>query len=163
MMDQTVVAQIAELERMPIDELRKKWKYLYGKTSPASSNRRQLVARLAYRIQELAYGGLSREARERLEKIAGMSVSGRKTHRRDPNLPVPGTKLIREWQGGRIEVTVLETGFECEGKRYRSLSAIAATITGTKWNGWEFFGLRPRKKSRKSASSGRAKAAEDTQ
>jgi hypothetical protein len=143
-MGKTIVAQIAELECMPVKELRTKWEALFDASPPASSNRKQMVARLSYRIQELALGGLSREARERLETIAGteMPDGNGKPMRHDSGLPVPGTKLVREWQGQRIEVTVLEKGFECGGKRYRSLSAIASAITGTKWNGWEFFGLR---------------------
>jgi len=102
------------------------------KFSKNSPNKKQLTIRLAYRIQELAFGGLSREAREKLEKLAGMSASGIDggSTARDPDKPMVGTKFIREWQGARVEVTALEEGFEYAGKQYRSLSAIATKITG---------------------------------
>ncbi len=144
-MARTLVAQVAELNRMSFEELRKKWEALYAGPPPNSSNRKQLLARLAYRIQELAFGGLSREARDKLDKMAEVdSFIGvnNKSAGRDTSIAIPGTKLIREWQGKRIEVTALEKGFEYAGKRYRSLTAIATEITGTKWNGPDFFGLR---------------------
>ncbi len=144
-MARALVAQISELNRMPFEELRKKWEALYDGPSPNSSNRKQMVARLAYRIQELAFGGLSREARDNLDKIAEVDSfigENNKPTGRNTSVAVPGTKLIREWQGKRIEVTTLEKGFEYAGKRYRSLTAIATEITGTKWNGPDFFGLR---------------------
>ncbi len=143
-MARSVVAQVSELNRMPFEELRKKWEAICDGPLPSRSNRKQVVARLAYRIQELAFGGLSREARDKLDQIAEMdyalSANG-KTNSRNSGLPVPGTKFIREWQGRRVEVTALEKGFEYGGKRYRSLTAIATELTGTKWNGRHFFGL----------------------
>ncbi len=60
----------------------------------------------------------------------------------DPRRPVAGTRLVREWNGTEHTVTVLRDGFDFEGRKYQSLSAIARTITGTRWNGWRFFGLR---------------------
>lgn len=151
-MEKSIVGQIAALDGMDMDGLRQKWEALFEMPPPYSSNRKQMVARLAYRIQELTYGGLSTRTRKRLDEIAeaGEGNGGRKS-RNDPNHPVPGTRLIREWQGVRYEATVLEKGFEYAGRRYRSLSAIATAITGTKWNGPEFFGLR---QSRKGAVNG---------
>lgn len=112
--ERSTVAQVADLERLPMDGLRAKWEALYDTPPPGSANRKQMIARLAYRIQELVYGGLSRETKDALERMgstecaAGTSPSAS----RDPNLLVPGTRLIREWQGRRIEVTVLDKGFE---------------------------------------------------
>ena len=149
-MVKSVVAQVAELEHLPIETLRAKWQTLFNSDPPNSPNKKQLIIRLAYRIQELAFGGLSRGAREKLEKLAGMSASGIDggSTARDSDKPVPGTKFIREWQGARVEVTALEEGFEYAGKKYRSLSAIASEITGTKWNGPDFFGLRRKETSK---------------
>lgn len=146
-MDASVVAQVTELEHLPITALREKWKALFSAVPPRFCNRKHLVGRLAYRIQELAYGGLSREARQQLNQLADgidSRQTGDKNRQRNPDTPLTGTRLIREWQGCRYEVTALDSGFEYAGKRYRSLSAIATAITGTKWNGPVFFGLRRR-------------------
>jgi hypothetical protein len=153
-----MVAQITELERLPIEALRQKWGALFNTDPPGSSNRKQLVARLAYRIQELVYGGLSQEARDKLDQLAGMQAPAATSTVRDPDQPIPGTKLRREWKGVPQEVTVLDSGFEYAGKRYRSLSAIATAITGTKWNGPEFFGLRQRVDTDNSSSTRRTTA-----
>jgi hypothetical protein len=85
------------------------------------------------------------ETRDQMNGIldgAGYDEMGRKGCVKKPACPVPGTLLIREWRGGRHEVTALENGFEYGGRKFRSLSAIAFHITGTKWNGPAFFGAR---------------------
>ena len=143
-MGRSMVAQVAELEGMTLEQLREKWNALYNTAPPVTSSRQQLVGRLAYRLQELVYGGLSDETKAKLEALGRVAMGMGKRESRNPDQPVPGTKLIREWQGERKEVTVLESGFEYAGKTYRSLSAIATEITGTKWNGPDFFGLRRR-------------------
>jgi hypothetical protein len=110
-----------------------------------------MIRRLAYRIQELAYGGLSDETKAELERIAEEDErqrQGARAERRKPKdtHPTPGTRLVREWNGRRFEVTATEGGFEYSGRKYRSLSAIAKAITGAHWSGPQFFGLRtPRK------------------
>ena len=122
---------------------------LYGTESP-SYNRAHIVKRLAYRIQELAYGGLSEATRDQLrEHLENERLDTetervtRMTRRQTKNgVPVVGTRIVRDWHGERHEVTVVQGGFEYEGRRYRSLSAIARAITGTRWNGPAFFGLR---------------------
>lgn len=152
-MAKSIVAQVVELNNMSMEGLREKWEALFETKPPDNPNRRQLVAKLAYRLQELTFGGLSKDAREKLEKIAEFDlppVAGKKLAR-PANKPIPGTRYVREWQGMRIEVTALDSGFEYEGKSYRSLSAIATEVTGTKWNGLEFFGLRSKKKGTKNA------------
>jgi len=104
-----------------------------------------MMKRLAYRIQELAYSELPGETHDQLDRIlggAGYDEMGRKDCVKMQTGPVPGTLLIREWKGSRHEVTALESGFEFRGRRYRSLSAVAFHITGTKWNGPAFFGVR---------------------
>jgi hypothetical protein len=123
--------------------LKQQWRDLF-ETEPPPYNRRFLESRLAYRIQELAYGGLKPETIERLEALGEQLASGKSpTHPRDSaNRPISGTRLIREWQGVEHCVTVRDHDYEYQGRPYKSLSAVARAIAGTRWNGWVFFGLR---------------------
>lgn len=103
---------------------------------------------MAYRIKELTYGGPDRETRRMLDLLAD-DVGGtltRKSQIADPCNPVVGTRLIREWNGVEHTITVLRDGFDWQGRPYKSLSAIARAITGTRWNGYRFFGLLERKR-----------------
>jgi len=141
-----ILRQLADLDDLPTGELKSRWRALYGK-DPPRFNRQFLIKRLAYRIQELAYGGLSDELRGRMDRLLddeGYNEIGVKTGKRKPNSdkPIPGTLLIREWDGERHQVNVQQDGFEYRGMPYRSLSAVARKITGTRWNGPAFFGLR---------------------
>ena len=142
-----VLARLAALKTMSVKQLKTEWQVLFD--APAPNNSRSfLEGRLAYRIQELAYGGPDRDTRRMLDLLAD-EVDGtltRKSQIADPRNPVVGTKLIREWDGVAHTVTVLEEGFEWDGRRYKSLSAVARAITGTRWNGYRFFGLRERKR-----------------
>ena len=138
----TVLAQLAALKAAPIAELKRKWRDLF-EGEPPPYNRRFLEHRLGYRIQELAYGGLSAETLERLDAIAD-ELEGKTPRRRTAlnNRPIAGTRLVREWRGAEHSVTVRHEGFEYQGRPYQSLSAIARHITGTRWNGLVFFGLK---------------------
>jgi len=141
-MTDTVLAQLNALKTLPIAELKAKWRDLYDREPPAF-NRRYLESRLAYRIQELAYGGLKPETRARLDALAdALDREGTVKRRAAGDRPVAGTRLLREWQGVEHAVTVLDDGYDWQGRRYKSLSAVARAITGTRWNGWTFFGLR---------------------
>jgi hypothetical protein len=144
-MTDTVLAQLAALKSTPIAQLKERWRDLYGKEPPPFS-RSYIESRLAYRIQELAYGGLKPETRARLEALGEQLDGGNIVLRRirADSRPLSGTQLIREWQGVQHVVTVRADDFEFEGRPYRSLSAVARHITGTRWNGWTFFGLRRR-------------------
>jgi hypothetical protein len=145
-MSDSVLAQLAALKTAPVADLKAKWRSLFER-EPPSYNRRFLESRLAYRIQELAYGGLSEETLERLEALAD-ELEG-KTSRRSSllnNRPIAGTRLIREWNGVEHCVTVRNSDFEYQGRPYKSLSAIAKHITGTQWNGLIFFGLKNTRK-----------------
>lgn len=142
-MSQSVVAQVTALQGASLQKLRERWKALFGSEAPKRYKRPDLVKRLAYRIQEIALGGLSQDRRKQLEEIAA-GESGRK--RRNGAAPPIGTRLAREWEGERHEVNVTKEGFEYRGKPYKSLSAIARSITGTRWNGPAFFGLRKQRK-----------------
>ncbi len=142
-----ILARLAALKNMTVNELKAEWQALFDAPAPNNS-RTFLESRLAYRIQELTYGGPDKQTRRLLDLLAD-EVEGtltRKAQSADPRNPVVGTKLIREWDGIAHTVTVLKEGFEWGGQRYKSLSAVARSITGTRWNGYRFFGLRERKR-----------------
>ena len=140
---QDVPARLAALPSADIRDLKEQWRNLFG-TEPPPYNRRFLERRIAYRIQELAYGGLKPETIARLEalgeQIDGSNITLRRI--RQDQRPIAGTRLLREYQGVEHVVTVTRDGYEYQGRPYQSLSAIARAITGTRWNGWMFFGLR---------------------
>lgn len=148
-----VLRQIAELQHLPMPELTERWRVLMG-TDPPSYNRPFLLKRLIYRVQELAYGGLPMSAYQEMDRAlteAGYDELGatmvpgnakKRAPHRKPGIPVVGTQLVREWNGGRYAVLVTREGFEFEGRPYKSLTAITKIITGTHWNGPKFFGLR---------------------
>jgi|ERR1035441_3046413 hypothetical protein len=130
------------LPTMSKDALSALWQQLYE--SPSSHQlRRQLMIRiLAYRIQEQAFRGLNPSAHQRLRQMA-------RALERDPAAEIsdapsfkPGTRLIRQWQDQTHVVTVKEKGYEYQGSNYRSLSEVARLITGTRWSGPSFFGLK---------------------
>jgi hypothetical protein len=145
-MTDTILAQLAALKRMPTPDLKRKWRELFD-TEPPPYNRRYLESRVAYRIQELAYGGLKPATIERLEALGERLDGGDSAKRkvRTDNRPIAGTQLVREWQGSEHRVTVRADDFEYQGRPYRSLSAISRAITGTRWNGLIFFGLKNHK------------------
>src|ERR1700734_2994327 len=133
-MPDTVLAQLAALKTGPVADLKQKWRDLFDR-EPPPYNRRFLENRLAYRIQELAYGGLTEETLERLEALAD-ELDGKTPRRRSAleTRPIAGTRLVREWKGREHCVTVRQKDFEYQGRPYKSLSAIARHITGTRWN-----------------------------
>lgn len=140
--ERSVIHQIDELHRLPLSALRKKWTDLFG-LDPGRLPKQYLIRRLAYRIQELTYGGLSREARE---KLRAWAESPEKMQKKTPREKIdlqPGTRLLRDWHGQRHEVIVQDDGFLFRGKTYRSLSAVARAITGRHCGGRRFFGLQP--------------------
>ena len=144
-MNNSVLAQVSALPGKSAAELKQMWRDLYDREPPAY-NRQFLIKRLAYRLQELAYGGLSARAEAKLKALAEEEekrLKG-KAPRRIAR-PIAGTRLVREWKGVEHHVTVLDDGFEYRGRRYTSLSAIARAITGTRWNGPMFFGMRSSK------------------
>ena len=141
-----IPARLAALKAMSTPDLKAQWRELFD-AEPPLYNRRFLESRLAYRIQELAYGGLKPETVRRLERLGEELDGGKRDTRRirADIRPIAGTRLIREWQGVEHAVTVTADGFEWQGRPYKSLSAIARAITGTRWNGWVFFGLKGRR------------------
>ncbi len=139
-----VLARLAALKTATTPALKQEWRVLFG-AEPPPYNRRFLESRLAYRVQELAFGGLKPETVARLEALGEQFSGGKVTVRRTHgDRPLAGTRLVREYQGVPHTVTVRTDGFEYQGRPYKSLSAIARHITGTRWNGILFFGLRSR-------------------
>jgi hypothetical protein len=138
-----IPTRLAALKTTPTPGLKQQWRELFA-SEPPPFNRRYLESRLAYRIQELTYGGLKPKTIKRLDALGEQLDGGdRKKNRvRADQTPIVGTRLIRDWQGVEQIVAVTQDGFKWQGRPYRSLSAIARAITGTRWNGWVFFGLK---------------------
>lgn len=133
------LAALTGLEREKLLEL---WRQLFDRPTPPNLRKEVLVRLLGYRIQERAFGGLSQNALKRLRQLAKIFAAD--PHASLPDVPSikPCTRLIRSWQGQIHQVTVTDRGYEYNGKRYGSLSEIARLITGTRWSGPLFFGLR---------------------
>ena len=133
--DESVRRQLLTLAGMTRPQLCDKWRDLYG-SEPPNSSREFLRRRLAYRIQEIMYGGLDPALKAAL--TVGNAPVKPTSALRD------GTKIVREWHGREYEVIVRGEKYEYNGKLYRSLSGVARAITNTNWNGNEFFGIRKR-------------------
>ncbi len=134
----SVLRQLAALQKMSLRDLQEKWKDLYG-TEPPNYGSKFLTKRLSHRIQELFYGGLSEKIKEKI-KLAGKAEEQKKKSNKR-GFVLPGTRFVRDWNDKRYEVVAHEDGFELDGRKFRSLSAVATEITGTRWNGRKFFGL----------------------
>jgi len=160
-MEQAITDEVERLATMPVQQLRARYREVYGEDS-SSSHQQHLVRRIAWRLQVLAQGDLTERAERRAREIAndadlkmqvprawaGNAGASVPPSRRDRRLPVAGTVMRRAYQERSVEVKVLAEGFEYEGQRYESLSAVARAITGTRWNGLLFFGLTKRRKTK---------------
>lgn len=142
MMSSLADRKLAELQGLDTPSLRSLWEEAYGRPPPKSLRRDLLVRALAYHVQEQAYGGLRKAARKQLARLAENGSGKTVPPKPAPARLKPGTRLLREWGGVVHQVTVLEDGFEHRGTRYTSLSQIAREITGARWSGPRFFGLR---------------------
>ncbi len=135
-----VADRLARLETLDVGAMRQEWRRLH-RTEPPRLSRDLMTRALAYRIQEIAFGGLSKATLRRLASLAAEFESdGRIATPAQPRIK-PGARLVREWHGRTHAVVVTEEGFEFEGKLYRSLTGIAREITGAAWSGPRFFGL----------------------
>ena len=152
----TIPEEIEELRALTVPELTTRYRELFGK-DPRVKNRSWLWRRIAWKIQEIRFGGLTAVAKRRLEElIAELDLPAEeRTVPRAPGLRgqsprtiAVGTTLVRTWRRRDVCVRVVEKGFEYEGQIYESLSAVAKAITGSHWNGRLFFGLTERKKRR---------------
>jgi hypothetical protein len=138
---EALAAEIASVSKLGIDELRECWKAMYGKAPSREIGRSFLTRAIAYRLQERAYGGLKPSTSRLLARAVEETVTG-SSKRAQTRMAQSGTILIREWQGTAHRVTMLDDGVSFNGKRYRSLSEVAREITGSRWSGPRFFGLR---------------------
>jgi hypothetical protein len=133
---------LSRLPTLDIGELRQQWRGLHKTQPPANFSRELLLRAVAYRMQEVALGGLRPARHRQLRQIAQqLNETGAANTPPSPGLK-PGTRLIREWQGRTYDVLVLDGGFSWQNTRYRSLSALARKITGTARSGPLFFGLK---------------------
>ena len=137
-----LTAEIAGLSKSSIKDLRERWKILYGKEPSGHFGRSFLTRAIAYRLQERAYGGLKPSTCRLLARVAQETATGSSPKKPQSRKAQSGTILIREWQGRAHRVTMLDDGVSFDGKRYRSLSEVAREITGSRWSGPRFFGLR---------------------
>ena len=160
-MNASIPTQITRLKAMTVGQLRVEWERLYGEPT-RSRNRQYLWRRLAWRIQELQFGGLPETAKARILEIApttfersqvppgfspvtgGGSTTPRHHTTRDPRLPSPGSTIVREYRGQTLRLNVRDDGFELGGVHYDSLSEAARVVTGQRWNGPLFWGLSKR-------------------
>jgi len=145
--------EIVRLRGLELTDLRKIWEDHYGLPVPKTLRREMLVRSILWQIQAKAFGGLNPATRKYLVKVADAARSPAAKTPAPPLRIRAGTRLIRDWQNRTHTVTALEEGFEWQGKRYRSLSQIARSITGTRWNGPVFFGVKrkptPQQKARR--------------
>ena len=159
--------EIVEIAGLSLDDLRIRWRNVCGRLAPAHISRAQLARILAYRVQAQSFGNLDRNTTRALERWSepverkkpnGQTIAGAPGESADissaperrttePLILKPGTLLTREWQGWMETVMVVPDGFAWNGEMYASLSAVAQSITGTKWNGHRFFGVRPQDRS----------------
>ena len=141
-MDKPFKEQISGLSKLSRPELVVRFRHIFRKNPGSRASRELLSLAIAYRLQEEVEGGLSEQVRRQLNRSASNESLGKRGQKPRPLRFKPGTRFLKSWKGGYHQVTVLESGFEYREKRYDSLSAIARTITGTRWSGPAFFGLK---------------------
>ncbi len=146
-MSDTLAEEIRRLPQLDRTQLRVMWRSRLKQEPPAHLRKQLLVPLLAYKLQEQAYGGLRAETRRRLRELApGFAGPQQARQKRELRSQIkPGTRFLRRWQGKTHSVTVSDKGFEYQGQRFENLSQIARQITGTRWSGPLFFGLRKKR------------------
>ena len=159
-MKESLISKIMAMKDLPSKELHKRYEEFFGGQKAPVNNRIYLWRRIAHKMQEIEYGGLPKEAKNKLqdlikdhdpindqllrrEKAADESpvLKTKPKPARDRRLPIPGTLITKEYKGHKLQVKVLEKGFEYQEKVYRSLTAIAKEVTGAHWNGFLFFNV----------------------
>jgi Protein of unknown function (DUF2924) len=141
--DPQVEAELDRLPKMLIVDLRNRYREVFRAEPPKAFGPDLLRRSIAHKIQERAYGGLSREHQRLLDQLVKATQAKPNGRLELPKRIKPGSELVRTWNRSTYRVMVLEKGFAWEGQTFSSLSEIAFAITGTKWNGPRFFGLRP--------------------
>src|SRR6202163_3977615 len=134
--------ELKDLETRDDDELKNRWRSLYGTKPPRKIHRSLLIAAVAHRMQENALGALKSSVRRHLMQAASSPATPRPSPHYPSLRPRAGTVLVRDWGGVTHQAKVLEDGILCRSKRYKSLSEVARVITGTRWSGPLFFGLK---------------------
>ena len=156
-METTIETKITAITKLNADELQKAYKELFKQDGEFSHNRRYLIRKIAHRLQELEYGGISEKALRRIKELIekydpinnkavrpnmdALNQNFSNRPYRDKRLPIPGSRIIRMYKGRNLEIKVLESGFEYDGKIYKSLSAVTHMIAGSNWNAFDFFKL----------------------
>lgn len=154
-MAENTLALIMELKKKSLGELKAKYEELFPVQKAPSNNKVYLWRKIAYRMQELEYGGVPVETQDKIQELItkydpvnnkslrpdnASDNQAKKTRlSRDKRLPIPGTVVTKEYKGIMLQVKILESGFEYNGKIYKSLTAIAKEATGAHWNGFLFF------------------------
>ena len=150
-MGAAIYREIARLPDLDAKGLRQRYREVFGE-EPRTTQRQQLIRRIGWKLQALSQGDISDAARRRALQIAqdrevgihlpsAMVPIAAAKRASDPRLPVPGTELRRQYRDRVVVAKVLTDGFEYESRHYASLSAVARAATGTRWNGWLFFGV----------------------
>lgn len=155
---EAIEGDIVALDSMDSRALRQRWREVYGTEPPPKIQSGLLRLAVAYRIQEKAFGGIKpvaiRQMRSHLAAIASPSIGDGGPARTTISRLTPGTQLMREWNGATLLVEVVDDGFRWKEKTYRTLSAVAVAITGTKWSGPKFFGLISKARAMRPPSTG---------
>lgn len=150
--EKPVIDRIMALKEAPLETLKAQYGALFGEESPCSNNKTLLWRKIAWRLQEIKYGGLSSETQSRIHALIedydpvnnkslrpSNAIGKKQPGDRDKRLPIPGAIIRKEYKGQLLEVKVLENGFEYKGQAYKTLSAVAKVVTGVHWNGYLFF------------------------
>lgn len=138
----TNIPELQDLKNQTTGELALLWQHLYGTAPPTRIRRETILRFVSFKVQEIRKGGLSKPSISMIKSLQKQFEASRAGQTRSHEVLYPGVRIVRDWRGERHEVKVLESGFEYQEKQYRSLTAIATTITGTKRSGPLFFGLR---------------------
>ena len=139
--EEVVAVELQGLSELPDNTLRERWQEMFGTAPPSRTSHALLVRAVGHRLQEKATGGRVASVRRRLDRAASNLDAGRTPNTTSTTIK-PGTRLLREWQGRMHEVIILEEGALYDGRTWTSLSAVAREITGARWSGPRFFGLK---------------------
>lgn len=137
-----VAAEIAELSHLSVNDLQEQWTRVLGGPPPKNARREYLLRAVVHELQSRAHGGLSKSLRRALTKIAEIKLAPSVTTGGRTRSLKPGARLYREWKGAVHEIDVVADGYHYRGATFKSLSVIARKITGTRWSGPAFFGLK---------------------
>lgn len=151
----SITRELNEIRKMDVARLVKKYRKVFGH-EPRVKHKEHLQRKIAWKVQEQRFGGLSDAAQRKLDELIGeldlpfdkgkKAVTAALKRTRKPDEPAVGTVITRAWRGQDIHVHVVDNGFEWDGVVYKSLSAVARAVTGTRWNGRLFFRMTTRKR-----------------